>query len=107
MQIFETQALIDQRAQSGKAYLEFLNVPDLSMGLYALKAGATDPQSPHNEDEAYYVISGRGQIQVGDEHHAVQPGSIVYVAKHLPHKFHSITEDLQLLVFFTPAESSK
>ena len=102
---FETQTLINQRAQSGKLYLEFLRVPDMSMGLYALKAGATDPQKPHNEDEAYYIVSGRGQIRVGDEDQPVQPGSIVYVAKHVPHQFHAITEDMQILVFFAPQES--
>ncbi len=105
MLAFESNDLIDQRHKSGKSYLEFLNVPDMSMGVYALKAGATDPQSPHNEDEAYYIISGCGQIRVGDEDRAVQPGSIVYVAKHVPHKFHSITEDLQILVFFAPRET--
>ena len=102
---FETQELVDQRTQSGKLYLEFLRVPAMSMGLYALKAGATDPQKPHNEDEAYYIVSGRGQIRVGDEDRPVQPGSIVYVAKHVPHKFHTITEDMQILVFFAPQES--
>ena len=41
-------------------YREFLRVPDLSAGLYVLEAGATDPQSPHTEDELYYVVAGRG-----------------------------------------------
>ena len=102
---FETNTLIEQRTQSGKLYLEFLSVPDMSMGLYALKAGASDPQRPHDQAEAYYIISGRGQIRVGDEDRAVQPGSIIYVAKHVPHKFHSIMEDMQILVFFAPRES--
>jgi hypothetical protein len=34
MQAFELTQLIDQRSKSGKLYLEFLRVPDLSMGLY-------------------------------------------------------------------------
>jgi hypothetical protein len=33
-------------------------------------------------------------------------GSVVYVAKTVEHKFHSIEEDLTLLVFFAPAEYS-
>ena len=105
MQVFETNDLIAQRAQSGKLYLEFLHVPAMSLGLYTLKADATDPQSPHNEDEAYYIVSGRGKILVADEDRDVQPGSIIYVAKHLPHKFHSISEDIHILVFFAPSES--
>ena len=48
------------RAASGRLYHEFLRVPDLSAGIYVLEAGATDPQSPHTEDELYYVVAGRG-----------------------------------------------
>jgi len=106
MQAFELAELISQRESSNKLYLEFLKVPDLSMGLYVLPAGGTDPQSPHTEDEVYYVVSGRAKILVADENRDVQAGSIVYVAKNVAHHFHSIEEDLTLLVFFAPAEYS-
>ena len=89
-----------------KLYLEFLSVLDLSMGLYVLPAGGTDPQSPHTEDEVYYVVSGKAQITVADESHDVQAGSVVYVEKNVAHHFHSIEEELQVLVFFAPAEYS-
>jgi mannose-6-phosphate isomerase-like protein (cupin superfamily) len=106
MQSFELTQLIPRRAASNKLYLEFLKVPDLSMGLYVLPAGGTDPQSPHTEDEVYYVVSGRAKIRVADEDRPVQAGSIVYVAKNVEHRFHSIEEELTLLVFFAPAEYS-
>jgi mannose-6-phosphate isomerase-like protein (cupin superfamily) len=106
MQTYELAQLISQRADSNKLYLEFLNVPDLSMGLYVLPAGGTDPQSPHTEDEVYYVVSGKAQITVAEESRAVQAGSIVYVEKNVAHHFHSIEEELTLLVFFAPAEYS-
>jgi quercetin dioxygenase-like cupin family protein len=106
MQAYELARLISQRADSNKLYLEFLKVPDLSMGLYVLPAGGADPQSPHTEDEAYYVVSGRAQILVADENRNVQAGSIVYVPKNVAHRFHSIEEDLTVLVFFAPAEYS-
>ena len=57
MQAYELTQLISQRAESNKLYLEFLKVPDLSMGLYVLPTGGTDPQSPHTEDEVYYVVN--------------------------------------------------
>jgi len=106
MQAFELAQLISQRADSNKPYLEFLKVPDLSMGLYFLPAGGTDPQSPHTEDEVYYVVSGKAQILVAEENRDVQAGSIVYVAKNVAHRFHSIEEELTVLVFFAPAEYS-
>ena len=106
MQAYELADLIPQREVSKKLYLEFLKVPDLSMGLYVLPAGGVDPQSPHMEDEVYYVVSGRAQIKVADEDRAVQAGSIIYVAKNVEHRFHSIEEELTLIVFFAPAEYS-
>ena len=107
MQAYETQQLLEQRAASESLYLEFLRVPSLSMGLYVLSAGSADPQQPHSEDEVYYIVAGRGMIHVAEEDRVVQAGSIVFVKAHDEHRFHSITEDLQILVFFAPAEYSQ
>ena len=107
MDAFELPGLIARRDESGTPYLEFLSVPDLSVGLYVLAVGQPDLQQPHGEDEVYYVVSGRGRITVGDEVRDVRPGSIVFVAATVPHRFHDITEDLTLLVMFGPAEGSR
>ena len=106
MRAYELNELTAQRKQAGKLYFEFLKVPDLSMGVYELPAGGTDPQSPHTEDEVYYVAQGKAQIRVADEDCPVQSGSVIYVAKNVEHRFHSIEEDLTVLVFFAPAEYS-
>lgn len=105
MKLFEMSDLLAQQAQSGRSYLEFLRVPSMSLGMYVLPAGSVDPQQPHNEDEVYYVVAGKGMIEVDGESRPVQPGSTVFVAAHAPHQFHSIEEDLSLLVFFAPPES--
>jgi len=107
MEAFELSAVIAAQSRSGRRYLEFLRRPSLSMGVYHLPAGGVDPQSPHTEDEVYYVASGRALIRVADEDRPVGPGSIVLVAANVPHRFHSIEEDLIVLVFFAPAEYSK
>jgi len=106
MEAFELAQLIDQQNQSGQDYLEFLRVPSLSAGLYMLAAGAVDKQEPHTEDEIYYVISGRGFIQVDQESRLVEAGSLVFVKARVEHRFHSISEDLRVLVIFAPAEYS-
>ena len=104
MQAYEIDELMQLSRQSGEAWLEFLRVPALSMGLYVLPAGGDDPQQPHTEDEVYYIVRGMGQIQVDGNDRAVSAGSIVYVGAHAEHHFHSITEALSVLVFFAPAE---
>jgi mannose-6-phosphate isomerase-like protein (cupin superfamily) len=107
MDAFEIADLAARRAESGKAYLEFMTVPDLSVGLYVLAVSQPDLQQPHGEDEVYYVVSGAGRITVGDEVRQIRPGSIVFVAANVPHHFHDITEDLTLFVAFGPAEGSR
>jgi mannose-6-phosphate isomerase-like protein (cupin superfamily) len=107
MDAFELADLAARREESVKPYLEFITVPDLSVGLYVLAAGQPDMQQPHGEDEVYYVVSGAGRITVGDEERDVGPGSIVFVAATVPHRFHDITEDLTLFVAFGPAEGSR
>jgi mannose-6-phosphate isomerase-like protein (cupin superfamily) len=95
------------RTAENRLYREFLRVPDLSAGLYVLEAGATDPQSPHTEDELYYVVRGRGSITVGEETREVIMGSLVFVAATVPHHFHDVTERLEILVVFGPAEDAR
>lgn len=105
MESFEYATLQGERRQRSKSYLEFLRHPSMSMGIYELAAESVDLQQPHNEDEVYYVVSGRAQIYVGGEDQPVGPGSIVFVAAGVEHRFHSIEEDLSVLVFFAPAET--
>ena len=104
MDAFEIAAVEADRVAAGRLYHEFLRVPSVSAGLYVLEAGADDPQGPHQQDEIYYVIAGRARIRVAGEDRAVQAGSVVFVAKHVEHRFHSIEERLSLLVVFAPAE---
>ena len=106
MEAYELAQLIDQQNQSGQDYLEFLRVPSLSAGLYMLAAGAIDTQEPHTEDEISYVLSGRAFIQVDQESRPVEAGSLVFVRARVEHRFHTITEDLRVLVLFAPAEYS-
>jgi mannose-6-phosphate isomerase-like protein (cupin superfamily) len=106
MDIFETAHLIDEQDRAKQSYLEFLRVPSISAGLYSLPAGSIDTQEPHTEDEIYYVISGRASFRAGSEDRSVSAGTILYVKALVEHRFHSISEDLRVLVIFAPAEYS-
>jgi mannose-6-phosphate isomerase-like protein (cupin superfamily) len=107
MEAFELVDLLARRTAAGTPYLEFIEVPDLSVGLYVLGPDQPDLQRPHTEDEVYYVVSGRGRVTVGDEVRDVQAGSVVFVGTAVPHRFHDITEELVLFVAFGPAEGSR
>jgi len=90
------------RDADGHGYVDFLASSKLSVGLAIWPAGSKDRQQPHREDEVYYVISGRGSIRVADEERAVRPGSLVFVAAGVEHRFYDIEEDLRVLVFWAP-----
>ena len=104
MEAFDLAELLQRLDASGQPYLEFIRTHDLSVGLYVLPAGGTDPQSPHTEDEVYHVVAGRAVIRVGTEDRPVHAGSVVFVGADVEHHFHSIEEDLVVLVVFGPAE---
>ncbi len=94
-----------RQSHAGNRYLEFLRVPAMSAGLYALPAGGTDLQRPHRQDEIYYVISGRARFQADKEDQEIRAGSVLFVAAGVVHRFYDITEDLAVLVVFAPAET--
>ena len=107
MDAFDMPKIEEAHRQNGELYHEFLRANRLSVGLYVLAAGATDPQSPHTEDEIYYIVSGSAMVQVAGEDRPVSAGSVVYVDEHVDHRFHSITEDLRVIVVFAPPRRSR
>lgn len=104
---FPLAELLARRAADGNPYLEFLRVPDLSVGLYVLAPGEVDRQQPHTEDEAYVVLAGRSRFTAGDRTVDVTPGDTLFVAAGVDHRFHDITDELRLIVAFGPAEGSR
>lgn len=104
-EFFDIHNVDTQRSQAGKRYLEFLRVPAMSAGVYFLPAGVIDIQEPHHEDEMYYVVRGKARMRAGSEDQGVGPGSVIFVAAEVEHRFYDIEEELEVLVFFAPAES--
>ncbi|MGW7095389.1 cupin domain-containing protein [Streptomyces sp. NPDC054874] len=104
MKAFRLDELEAERAANDGAYLQFVRERNMSVGLYALDAGELDPQQPHQQDEVYFVVSGRASITVGMETTQVGRGSVVYVPAGVDHRFHHITEDLRVMVVFSPPE---
>ncbi|HTR65564.1 MAG TPA: cupin domain-containing protein [Terriglobales bacterium] len=102
---FDIGGLEELRSNAGKRYREFLRVPAMSAGLYVLPAGEVDSQLPHKEDEMYYVLRGKARMRAGSRDQAVHPGSVIFVAAEVEHRFYEIEEELAVLVFFAPAES--
>ncbi|HUL79205.1 MAG TPA: (d)CMP kinase, partial [Vicinamibacteria bacterium] len=98
--------LAERHRRTPRRYLEALRTGRLSVGLYRLRKGEEDEQAPHSEEEAYLVLEGAGRFRMGDEDFAVTPGFLFTVPARVEHRFHAVTDDLLLLVFFAPAEGT-
>jgi cytidylate kinase len=97
-------ALAGRHRRSPRRYVEALRTGGMSAGLYRLRKGDEDEQAPHAEEEMYLVLEGSARFKMGDEDVTVAPGSLFTVPPRVEHRFHSIAEDLLLLVFFAPPE---
>lgn len=88
-------------------FAEFFRGETLSLMVACWPADAQDEQTPHTEDEVYYVVAGRAKLRVGSEEGEVGPGTVAYIASGVEHRFHSIQEDLHVLVFWSPPRHSR
>ena len=102
-QVFDIEAIKSRLTGKSVEYREFLRVPTLSCGVYHLAAGSKDMQSPHDEDEVYYVVEGRARVKIGTELKAVSAGSVLFIPATETHSFFEIEQDMTLLVFFAAA----
>jgi mannose-6-phosphate isomerase-like protein (cupin superfamily) len=73
--------------------------PGLELGVYVLVAPEPDGQQPHEDDEVYVVLEGRGVLEVEDERVELQEGQAVFVPAGAEHRFVGY-ERLSLLVIF-------
>src|SRR5207248_6272123 len=106
MDLHEVEKLLSARPAGEHTYAEILRKETLSVGLSVWPAGDVDGQKPHNEDEVYFVVRGRGKIRVADEQREVGAGALVFVGAQVPHHFCAIVETLHVLVCWAPPHHS-
>ena len=87
-------------AEAGGGYQIMHSSPGLELGVYVLVAPEPDRQQPHEDDEVYVVLSGRGTLEVEDESVEMDEGDAVFVPAHAEHRFTGY-EGLSVLVVFT------
>ena len=98
--VFELSDMLKKLDESGRPWTPVMQGQNVLTGVYRLKAGTEDKQSPHASDEVYYAVSGKAKFRVGEEVFEVKAGSILFVKAQAVHQFFDIEEDLVLVVFF-------
>lgn len=99
-----TADLIERLEQEDTDYVEVLTEDSLSVEL--AQYPNPEPKTPHKTDELYFIISGSGMVQVGDERYAVDEGDVVYVKQGVEHDFFDIDDEITALVIFPNSTDS-
>jgi mannose-6-phosphate isomerase-like protein (cupin superfamily) len=59
-----------------------------------------DPQTPHQQDELYFIHRGTGELVIAGDRHAFAPGDCFFVAAGVPHRFERFSADFGTWVVF-------
>jgi mannose-6-phosphate isomerase-like protein (cupin superfamily) len=75
-----------ENTPEGKRFHYPIRHGSMRVGVYAPRA-PHDPQTPHDQDELYIVISGRGMFLKGSERRPFGPGDLIFVEAGAAHRF--------------------
>ncbi len=96
---FDVQA-VKERLQAASGGYEIVHEsPGLEVGVYVLVAPEPDHQQPHEDDELYVVLEGRGVLEIEGVETQVAEGTAVFVEAGAEHRFTGY-EGLCVLVIF-------
>ena len=87
-----------ERWPQGERFARALAHGSMSVELYAPLG--TDPQTPHAQDELYFVQAGTGSFRLGTQLHPFQPGDCFFVPAGADHRFESFSPDFVTWVVF-------
>ncbi len=77
----------------------------LSCGILEMPPGSVMGPHYHAPQEIYYVIEGRGALQIDAEIKEVTAGSVVYIPQNMVHGVKNIGDGLLTLVWVFPVDS--
>ena len=66
-----------------------------------------DYQTPHTQDELYFVMEGSGDFIVGEERIAFKRGDVLFVPAGKSHHFENFTDDFVTWVVFWGPEGGE
>jgi mannose-6-phosphate isomerase-like protein (cupin superfamily) len=98
--VYDAEEVLKKLKASGNWFYGVMSKGTMDAGILSLAAGEKDPQSPHANDELYYVIKGHGFIRIEKEDVQIKPGSIIFVPARKKHNFHGNNDELQVLYVF-------
>lgn len=105
MQPIEVSEASRRLREAGGGYEIVHESPGLEVGVYVLVAPEPDRQQPHEDDELYVVLEGRGTLEVEGRSAELEEGQALFVEAGAEHRFTGY-EGLSLLVVFSRGAGS-
>jgi mannose-6-phosphate isomerase-like protein (cupin superfamily) len=102
---FDISGVAQRLAKGNGGYEVVHSSPGMEIGVYVLVAPEPDRQQPHEWDEVYVVLEGRGTLEVEGEEFPVEEGGALYVQAGAEHRFTGY-EGLSLLVIFDKSQTA-
>lgn len=91
---------VRRRLAQGEGGYEVVHTsPGLELGVYVLVAPEPDRQQPHEDDEVYVVLEGRGTLEIEGKTIELREGQAAFVPAGAEHRFVGY-ENLSVLVIF-------
>jgi len=96
---------VSEKWPMGERFTLALAHGSMSVELYA--PVGTDPQSPHSQDELYFIHSGTGMMILAGDSLSFAPGDCFFVAAGVEHRFESFSPDFSTWVVFWGPEGGE
>lgn len=96
---------ITEKWPAGERFITAFAHGSMSVELYA--PVGHDPQTPHSQDELYFIHAGSGTFVLAGERHAFAPGTCFFVPAGVEHRFEEFTDDFATWVVFWGPEGGE
>lgn len=91
--------------EAGRASARIFDHGSLELRWYAPRG--SDPQTPHDRDEIYVVVSGRGTYRCAGTRTPFGPGDLLFAPAGADHGFEDFTDDFATWVAFYGPEGGE
>ena len=85
---------------TGNYFLNVFNNKGVELGILRLRKGEIDTQLPHPVNEVYFVVEGKGFIEIKGKLKPVKRADFIFVPADVNHRFIIDNQDLVVIYFF-------
>lgn len=96
---------MSEKWPQGERFAHVLSHGTMTVELYA--PIGHDPQTPHDQDELYFVAGGSSEFLLKDERMQVTSGDVIFVPAGAVHRFENFSDDFMTWVVFWGAHGGE